>query len=248
MRIGILGAGNMADALGGRWAAAGHEVMVGGRDPRRAARLAQRLNEGLDGRQDGGRPKEGRPKEGPAGGGPARGAADGARVRAGSLAEAAAFGADAVLLAVHAEAAVEVVMAVASAGAPLSGRTLIDCTNAVEPGRFTLAAPMAERIAEAAPGAHVVKAFNLCHVDVWRLDPPVFDGRPLAVPVCGADPAALATVHTLVTDLGCTPVAGGGPERAGLLEATAAFVIGLWLGAGADARAMLPPLAHSGVG
>lgn len=41
MRIGILGAGNMADALGTQWAVAGHEVMVSGRDlaGARSARL-----------------------------------------------------------------------------------------------------------------------------------------------------------------------------------------------------------------
>ncbi|MER6045815.1 hypothetical protein ABT136_34650, partial [Streptomyces sp. NPDC001856] len=32
--------------------------------------------------------------------------------------------------------------------------------------------------------------FNLCHEDVWRMRPPVFDGRPLAVPVCGDDETA----------------------------------------------------------
>ncbi|RKN10033.1 NADPH-dependent F420 reductase [Streptomyces radicis] len=207
MRIGTLGAGDMAEALTTRWARAGHEVMIGARNPDRAAALARRL---------------------------------GPRAASGGFAEAAAFG-EAVLVAVRAEAAVEVVRA---AGAP-DGRTLIDCTNAVVPGRFTLAAPMAERIAAAAPGAHVVKAFNLCHVDVWRLTPPVFDGVPLGVPLCGDDPGALAAVRTLVTDLGCVPLPGGPLERAPLLEATAAFAIGLWLGEGADARSALPPLSHS---
>ncbi|MGW2548375.1 NAD(P)-binding domain-containing protein, partial [Kitasatospora sp. NPDC001574] len=31
MRIGIIGAGNMARALGGQWARAGHEVVFGAR-------------------------------------------------------------------------------------------------------------------------------------------------------------------------------------------------------------------------
>ncbi|MEU2682179.1 NAD(P)-binding domain-containing protein, partial [Streptomyces sp. NPDC007107] len=42
MRIGIIGTGNMADALGGRWAAAGHRVLFGGRSPERARALADR--------------------------------------------------------------------------------------------------------------------------------------------------------------------------------------------------------------
>ncbi|MZD08050.1 NADP oxidoreductase, partial [Streptomyces sp. SID5785] len=87
-----------------------------------------------------------------------------------------------------------------------------------------------------------VKAFNLCHEDVWRMRPPVFDGRPLAVPVCGDDRAALAFVRGLIRDVGCTPVAGGGLERAGLLEATAALFIALWVGEGADVQAIAPPL------
>ncbi|TMR97190.1 NADP oxidoreductase [Nonomuraea basaltis] len=40
MRIGIFGAGTMADALGTRWAAAGHELMVTGRTPAKAQALA----------------------------------------------------------------------------------------------------------------------------------------------------------------------------------------------------------------
>lgn len=101
------------------------------------------------------------------------------------------------------------------------------------------------RLAEAAPGARVVKAFNLCHEDVWRMRPPVFDGRPPAVPVCGDDGEAVARVGELVRDVGCEPVSGGGLERAGLLEATAAMFIGLWVGEGADAQAIAPPLAYA---
>ncbi|WP_380283396.1 NADPH-dependent F420 reductase [Kitasatospora purpeofusca] len=132
--------------------------------------------------------------------------------------------------------------------AELDGTVLVDCSNPVGPGfrLLTDGGPSAaRRLAAAAPGAEVVKAFNLCHEDVWRMRPPVFDGRPLAVPVCGDDPAALARVHELVRDAGCRPVAGGGLERAGLLEATAALFIGLWVGEGADAQAIAPPLAYA---
>ncbi len=76
--------------------------------------------------------------------------------------------------------------------------------------------------------------------------PPVFDGRPLAVPVCGDDETALLVrVRQLVRDVGCDPVAGGGLERAGLLEATAALFIALWVGEGADAQAIAPPLDYA---
>ncbi|QFG25252.1 NADPH-dependent F420 reductase [Actinomadura sp. WMMB 499] len=43
MRIGVLGAGNMADALAGQWVRAGHEVLIGARTPAKAAALAGRL-------------------------------------------------------------------------------------------------------------------------------------------------------------------------------------------------------------
>lgn len=165
--------------------------------------------------------------------------------RSGGLREAAEFGTDAVLLALPYAAVAEVVGGLAEA---LRGRVLIDCTNPVGPGFRLLTAggpAAAERIAAAAPAAHVVKAFNLCHVDVWRLTPPVFDGRPLAVPLCGDDPAALDVVRHLVRDLGCEPLDAGGLDRACLVEATAALLIGLWVGEGADAQAIAPPLAHA---
>ncbi|WP_410616190.1 NADPH-dependent F420 reductase [Amycolatopsis sp. lyj-109] len=147
----------------------------------------------------------------------------------GTWRETAAF-ADVLLLAVPAAAIGEVL---AEAGPP-AGKVLVDCTN--DPG--LMGAPVASRIAT---DAHVVKAFNLAHVDVWRMTPPVFDGRALSVPLCGNDPAALDAVSTLVRDIGAKPVHAGGLDRAALLEATAAFAIGLWF-AGEDAQAILTPM------
>ncbi|WP_043641162.1 NADPH-dependent F420 reductase [Nonomuraea candida] len=212
MRIGILGAGGMADALGTQWAGAGHEVMVSGRDPGRSAARAA----GMTARAAAARP-----------------------VRAGDFAEAAGFG-EVVVVAVREEGLPATLRA---AGPALRGKPLIDVTNVPFPEYDGTRSPA--RLIGELSGGHVVKAFNLCHVDVWRMTPPVFDGRPLAVPLCGDDPAAKAAAGTLVTDLGCTPVDGGGLDRAVLLEATAAFVIGLWFG-GADAQAILPPLLSSG--
>ncbi|WP_209439560.1 NADPH-dependent F420 reductase [Kitasatospora phosalacinea] len=210
MRIGILGTGNMADALGTHWARAGHRLTVGGRDLAKAGRLAERIGHGA------------RP-------GDLRAAAD----------------ADVVLVALPFGAGAEVVRALAE---PLAGRTLLDCANPVGPGFRLLTShgpSAAEQLASAAPRSHVVKAFNLCHEDVWRMRPPVFDGRPLAVPLCGDDATALTRASELVSDLGCTPFPTGGLDRAGLLEATAALFIGLWVGTGADAQAIAPPLAYA---
>lgn len=205
MRIGVLGAGGMADALATQWAREGHEVRIGARIPAKAVALADRIGGGAAG---------------------------------GTLREAAAFG-DAVLLAVRHEGVPDVLRQ----AAPLAGRVLIDCTNPMEPPferLKTADGPSAARRIADASGARVVKAFNACHESVWRMTPPVFGGRPLGVPLCGDDEEALATVRTLVSDLGCVPMDGGVLDRAGLLEAATAFALGLWM-AGEDPRAMLPP-------
>jgi Predicted dinucleotide-binding enzymes len=76
------------------------------------------------------------------------------------------------------------------------------------------------------------------------MTPLEFDGQPLTVPICGDDPGALATVRSLITDLGCVPLEGGGLDRAGLLEATAAFAIGL-LFQGDDPRSVFPPIEYA---
>ncbi|MFC4050804.1 NADPH-dependent F420 reductase [Actinomadura syzygii] len=205
MRIGVLGAGNMAEALAAQWAGKGHEVRIGARTPAKAVALAKRVGAGATG---------------------------------GTLREAGEFG-DVVLLAVWHEGVPDVLR---QAG-PLAGRVLIDCTNPMEPPFERLktdGGPSAARRIADATGARVVKAFNLCHESVWRMTPPVFEGRPLGVPLCGDDAEALAAVRTLVSDLGCVPMDGGGLDRAGLLEAATALFVGLWV-AGEDPRAMLPP-------
>ncbi|WP_119726567.1 NADPH-dependent F420 reductase [Thermomonospora amylolytica] len=213
MRIGVIGAGAMAEALGSGWAKAGHEVMIGGRSADRAAELAARI-----------------------------GAAS------GDLRQAAAFG-EATLVAVRGDAVLDALRRAGAADGSLAGRPLIDCnvpfvpdafSNA--PDSFTLAVDaLAEQIAHVAVGAHVVKAFNLCAAELWRSGPREFEGRAHAVPLCGDDPQALATVAALVEDLGLRPMNSGGLARARYLEAMAVFVIGQWF-AGHDARAALPPL------
>jgi predicted dinucleotide-binding enzyme len=229
MRIGILGSGLMAAALGGQWTRAGHDVLVGGRSSSKAAELAEQIG-----------------------------------ATAGTLQEATAFG-DVTLLAIRAAGIEGILRAVGAPDGTLAGRPLIDCTNAIVPGRFTLAVPaMAEQIAHLAVGAQVVKAFNLCADSVWRgtgastgwddagsvrgdaesigrHSRQEYEGQPLGVPLCGDDPAALELVGRLVRDLGCVPVEGGGLERAALLEAMAAFAIGVWAGGG-DTRSLFPTL------
>ncbi|WP_433563483.1 NADPH-dependent F420 reductase [Nocardia sp. CA-151230] len=207
MRIGIIGAGQMARALGGGWTAAGHEIVVGARTSAGAAAAAEAIGHGA---------------------------------RAATLDEAARFG-EATLLALPVSALDDVFRAHRET---YTGRTLIDCTNAFAPdaGGFTLSEPaVAERIAATAPGAHVVKAFNLLAAEVWAGPHRAFEGRALTVPLCGDDADAVAAVAGLAEDLKLHPVHAGGLRQARYLEATSAFVVGLWF-AGHDARAMFPPL------
>ncbi|MFD8689634.1 NADPH-dependent F420 reductase [Streptomyces sp. NPDC059651] len=206
MRIGILGTGNMADALGTQWAGAGHQILFAGRSPDRARALARRTG----------------------------GAA-------GTFEEAVTFG-SAVLLALPHDVARDTLTALGAGNATLRERVLIDCTNAVGPGFVltTEGGPGAARALADATGARVVKAFNHLPDSVWRLTPPAFADGPLSVPLCGDDADALDTVAALVRDLGCVPLTVGGLDRAAYLEATTAFVIGLWH-SGHDPRTLLPP-------
>ncbi|WP_327010817.1 hypothetical protein OHA72_28215 [Dactylosporangium sp. NBC_01737] len=142
------------------------------------------------------------------------------------------------LVAVPAGAAVAVTAALAG---HLAGGTVVDCTNPLQPtgDGLMVTAPVAHRLAGAAPAAHVVKAFNLCHESIWTLRPPVYEDRPLVVPFCGDDPGAVATVRDLIASIGCTPAHCGGLARATYLEATAALAIGMWF-AGAEPRWAFP--------
>ncbi|WP_256370795.1 NADPH-dependent F420 reductase [Micromonospora sp. KC721] len=212
MKIGILGTGGMAAALGGAWTTAGHDVVIGGRNQGRAKQTAGRI-----------------------------GAAG-----YGSLADAAGHG-DVILVAVPAAEAPQLVDGLAG---NLAGRTVIDCTNPVVPTSDGLmlntggTMSMARQLATAAPDAHVVKAFNLCHVSIWTLRPPTFEGIPLAVPYCADQAEAAAATENLISSLGCTPAPCGGLARAAYLEATAALAIGLWW-AGQQPRAAFPSLAEA---
>ncbi|MFH8626080.1 NADPH-dependent F420 reductase [Streptomyces vietnamensis] len=166
--------------------------------------------------------------------------AAGTGARPGTLAEAARFG-RATLLALPYDAVLPAL------GAVEPGRILIDCTNAVGPGPVltTGEGPGAARTLAAATGARVVKAFNHVTPAVWSRTPPVFADGPVAVPLCGDDEEALALVAALAADLGCAPFVAGPLAHADLLEATTAFLIGLWT-SGRDPRAMLPPPAALG--
>lgn len=84
----------------------------------------------------------------------------------------------------------------------LAGRIVVDPINATRfaDGRVTLAHPaLAEHIASRVPEARVVKALNTTVAGHMRAPP---DTHPVTVPLAGDDPAAVARVARLVTDLG----------------------------------------------
>jgi predicted dinucleotide-binding enzyme len=198
LNIAILGTGGMAEALGQGWARAGNRITIGGRSADRADALARRI---------------------------------GGETRSGSL-RYAATGRDAVLLAVTWGGVADTLRGAGAAEGTLAGTTLIDCTNAVEHGVGTMRADIpdsaAQRIAAQAPGAHIVKAFNVFPADTWTTAPPTTD--PASQPVvalAGDHPASVALVSRLVLDVGATPAVLGSLHRARQIEEVAGFVIGL---------------------
>ena len=206
MKIGILGTGTLATALGTVWAKTGHDLAIAGRSPAKAAALAAQI---------------------------------GSRAEAMSPREAVA-GRDAVLIAVLWTGVEEILDSAGAAKGSLNRTPLIDPSNAVEHGVGVLLTEpgrsAAQRIAELAPGAHVVKAFHLFAAGQW-LTPT--DGTPATVAICGDDPAALSTVSALVRDVGATPAVLGPLARARQLEEVAGFVIGLAF-SGFDPRNAVP--------
>ena len=132
------------------------------------------------------------------------------------VAEAAAHG-DVVVLAVPAAAADD---ALASAGA-LDGKVLVDATNDVSRTRESLA----WHVAELAPGARVVKAFNavfaLTYDKLPELDPPA------QVVYCGDDPEAKELVAQLARDAHLEPIDVGGLDQALDVEGFARMIINL---------------------
>jgi len=113
----------------------------------------------------------------------------------------AVLGADIVVLAVPGTA----VEAVTRGLGDLSGKIIIDPTNAFEPTddgflRLVYDTSAAEVSQDAAPGAHVVKAFNTLN---WRtMVDPQSAGGPVSIPLVGDSKEAKATVAELVEGMG----------------------------------------------
>ena len=167
--IAMIGTGQVAGALGPKFAALGHTIVYGSRDPTRdqVGALVERT---------------------------------GNSASATTPAESV-IGADIVVMAVPGTA----VEAVTKSLGDLSGKIIIDPTNAVDRSadgylELVYESSTAEIIQDAAPGAHVVKAFNTLN---WRtMVEPDSAGGPVSIPLVGDSAAAKATVAALVEGMG----------------------------------------------
>ncbi|MBD3884564.1 NAD(P)-binding domain-containing protein [Phormidium tenue FACHB-886] len=108
----------------------------------------------------------------------------------------------------------------------LAGKILIDPNNFDIPNDFNyppIVKSLAETLAEQAPMAHVVKAFNTIPMEVFELAPEPLREHNVSVFIAGNDPAAKHTVMQLVEEIGFTPVDSGTLRNAGLIEGLANF-------------------------
>jgi len=103
----------------------------------------------------------------------------------------------------------------------LSGKTVVDITNPVDFASFTplsvQAGSAAAEIAQKAPGANVVKAFNTTFAGTLATG--AVAGEPLDVFLASDDEGAKATVRDLVETGGLRAVDAGSLARAHELEA-----------------------------
>lgn len=105
----------------------------------------------------------------------------------------------------------------------LTGKILIDCTN---PAKEFLsldhsAGSGAEQVAQLAPEAKVVKAFNTTGFE--NMQNPKYGGEIVTMFYAGNDADAKKVVHSLAKDLGFDPVDAGGLAQAHTLEILASF-------------------------
>jgi 8-hydroxy-5-deazaflavin:NADPH oxidoreductase len=190
MKIGILGTGDVGRAIAKGFLTLGHEVKLGAREATNEKAVAWA--------------KEAGPK-----------------ASNGTFADAAEFGELVVLCTLG--AAYESVLK-ATGPQRLEGKVLIDTTNPLDfskgmPPRLAVGHTDSggEQIQRAAPGARVVKAFNIVgNSSMFR---PEFPGGPPDMLICGNDAEAKRKVTTILNDFGWPVVVDfGGIESSRYLE------------------------------
>jgi hypothetical protein len=185
MRIGVFGTGMVGQALAGRLAELGHDVMIGTRDV--PAALARSQPD-----------RYGNPGFGPW-------HAQHPKVKVGTLLETGAHG-ELLINATSGGASLEV-LRLAGAGT-LAGRVLIDVANPLD---FSRGMPpslsvcntdsLGEQIQRTFPALKVVKALNTTNASVMA-NPAAVGGGDHTLFVCGNDAAAKARVTELVRSFG----------------------------------------------
>lgn len=198
------GTGPQGRGLALRFARAGHRVILGSRDPSRAATLAAELIAG---------PGQGDP----------------ALRISGEANPLACRLADVIVVALPWEAHRDVLVSLAG---DLAGKVVVDCVNPLgrdESGLFALAVPegsAAQQAAAVLPDSRVVAAFN--HLSfVVLLDPDV-DDVDADVLVLGDDRAATDLVQELASSIaGVRGIYGGRLRNAGQVEAFTANLISI---------------------
>lgn len=133
----------------------------------------------------------------------------GAKARAGSPAEAAAFG-EAILIAVPYGALPELGKAL---GGALKGKVVIDACNPFPARDGEIASRAREQgagltSAQLLPGARIVRAFNA--IGAARMGAAIDSPGEVGMPIAGDDPQAIALASRLIRDVGYEPVLIGG--------------------------------------
>ncbi|PYL03761.1 MAG: F420-dependent NADP oxidoreductase [Verrucomicrobia bacterium] len=209
MRIGIIGTGNMGRALGLRWARAGHEVLFGSRDVKKAKAVAA----------DGSASTQA---------GDFHAAAAFGEVVLYTVRD---YFPSRLIKVPHALSGKIVIDCNNSA---ILGLDIPDPEN--RPGiHFTTPVPShAEELAADTPGARVVKAFNTMASQVIELDRDQLTRRHVSVFLCSDDEQAKLVVKGLAEELGFVGIDCGALERAQLVEPVGDFIrfqiIGMSLG------------------
>jgi predicted dinucleotide-binding enzyme len=201
MRIAVIGAGNVGGTLGRRWAALGHEVVFGVRDPERGA-AAVKGGETLPARASVATPADA-----------VRGADAVVLTTPWGVVASALNDAGANTGALD---GVPVLDATNPLGPNL---TLLSGANG-ESG--------AEQVQAMIPRAHVVKVFNSTGYN--NMADPVYGGAATVMLYAGNDSAAKAVTGTLVKDLGFDAVDAGALIRARELEHLALLWISMAFG------------------
>ncbi len=119
--------------------------------------------------------------------------------------------------------------AVAGPAGPLSGKTLIDCTNPLLPDLSGLAigttTSAGEEVARLVPAAKVVKCFNT--LGATNFADPTFNGEKASMFFCGDDAGAKLIVAELGNQLGFDMVDAGPLSQSRWLEAMAILWISM---------------------